>query len=70
MSILCIVIVGRVPDSVALVGEHHENDPRHRADYRRQNHEEELLVALEGRIEALHGVGVQEGQNSKHHKRE
>lgn len=69
-TFITVVVIERVPDSVALVWEHREHDPRHCPCHRRQDLAHVLRIFRELGIEALHGVGVEERHDKEHHKRE
>ncbi|CAL9118226.1 unnamed protein product [Musa textilis] len=60
----------RVPDSVPVVGEEHEDEAGDAAHYRRQHHDQRLLLRNERRVEARHRVVVQQRYHREHHQRE
>ncbi|RRT45146.1 hypothetical protein B296_00055334 [Ensete ventricosum] len=60
----------RVPDSVPVVGEEHEDEAGDAAHCRRQHHDQRLLLRDQRRVEARHRVVVQQRYHREHHQRE
>uniref|UniRef100_K4AEY6 Uncharacterized protein n=1 Tax=Setaria italica TaxID=4555 RepID=K4AEY6_SETIT len=61
---------GLVPDAVAVVGEHHEHVPSGAADDGGEHGHHGALADLQRRVQAGHGVGVQERDGGEHQQRQ